>query len=35
VRAAPCDATGLARDRLAIIGKIGVEEGDHAVTLPL
>jgi hypothetical protein len=35
VRATPCDATGLSRNRLAIIGKIGVEEGGHAVTLPL
>jgi hypothetical protein len=35
VRAAPCNATGLPRNRLAIISKIGIEEGDHAVTLPL
>jgi hypothetical protein len=34
-RAAPCDAPRLPRNRLAIISKIGIEEGDYAVTLPL
>ena len=35
MRATPCDAAGFPRNRLAIIGKIGVEKVDHAVTLPL
>jgi hypothetical protein len=35
VGATPRDAAGFPRNRLAIIGKIGVEIGDQAVRLPL